>query len=766
MPNLMAIVSKAAFEQLLKQKPGAGPGTPIGLDRYTSTHKALSPLAGGGALFLVTVRPPDEALWLVGLLESPELRDDGWHARPSAVPIVDVSALRPRLRFANGKGLQAKPGALAMSLQTPRALSDEDAALLREAAGASPAPAVAARKPAPVVVAAPAPAPARAAEPPGPLATKPGPGDLEAAFASRDGARALLAALEAWRASRSPGLADLVEAVSARVSAPPLTEDVAWSAAAATRDPLVLGRLLGGIPSLAASFLPSAADLLQEFPDDPRIARAVAQWALEPPTTSSSTYPFWTRLLEVTARTGDARTVKTLRRRLAMPAGQSQFWPKFYAALEKAIAKIEKRDGGDDGVDGVGRLMAAVPSLSKLPEKTAARVTAPKEDVPVPRLSGPPLSQAAQHFAAGRVLPGLEALLAHWRDSRVPDVADLVDRATRLLPSWDRPMADDEKAFDEAWKKSFEDDPMGAMPQLLLNVRTGQADRHLVGLASLPDDPRIALRLAELAPVYGVSPERTQYWKSLWGIVAKTRDVRVCAPLRADFKDFTGTYYDHHRQGRRIVGQFVLSPEKSFDRWPLVLSVDEHADLAAATKAVEKLEAARFEPELELVRAIARDWTDDAPRLVYADWLGERGHPRGEMLVLACKKAGERTAAQDKRLEQLTRLPYLFGALTDLMPQLQRPELNRGLFHALRTDSWPGTLTWRACTGHPLLPLADSLEVADSLHPPLPADLARFLSHPAAARVAKVSLPKQDWTADLAAHLRGFKRVGAVLVRE
>src|SRR5580692_6994453 len=132
MPSVLAIVSKAVFE---KQTKGAAVGTTVAFDHYASSHAALAPLEAGGALFLVTVRPPDEQLWLVGVLESPRKAEDGWRATTNVVPIVDLTARKDELVFANGKGLSAKPGALGMSLQTPRALADSDVVVLREATG-------------------------------------------------------------------------------------------------------------------------------------------------------------------------------------------------------------------------------------------------------------------------------------------------------------------------------------------------------------------------------------------------------------------------------------------------------------------------------------------------------------------------------------------------------------------------------------------------------------------------------------------------------
>lgn len=138
MPDILAIISKAIFEQQA-QKGGKllGPGAVLPLDRYTSKNKALASLAQGGKLVLFTVRPPSERLWLVAILEDLTFNGTEWQARaPNTVPITDVSKLRKTIKLATGKGLSQEKGALGMSLQTPRALAPEDmAALLAAASG-------------------------------------------------------------------------------------------------------------------------------------------------------------------------------------------------------------------------------------------------------------------------------------------------------------------------------------------------------------------------------------------------------------------------------------------------------------------------------------------------------------------------------------------------------------------------------------------------------------------------------------------------------
>ena len=136
MPSVLAIVSKAIFERDAKVgKRLLDLGEVVPLEKYVSKNKGLSPLAEGGSLFLVTVRPPDEALWLVAVLEAPNFDGDQWVSPTNVVALRDVSDLKDKLKFTSGSGISAKKGALGMSLQTPRVLTEEDELLLRAGAG-------------------------------------------------------------------------------------------------------------------------------------------------------------------------------------------------------------------------------------------------------------------------------------------------------------------------------------------------------------------------------------------------------------------------------------------------------------------------------------------------------------------------------------------------------------------------------------------------------------------------------------------------------
>ncbi len=134
MADILAIVSKAVFQ---KDAGSLKPGKIWPIDTYASNNKGLAAVGGGGRIFLVTVRPPTDILWLVGVLENPQFVGKGWKSGRNRVPITDITALVPRLRFANGKGITAAPGTLGMSLQTPRVLDAATSALLDGAAWSS-----------------------------------------------------------------------------------------------------------------------------------------------------------------------------------------------------------------------------------------------------------------------------------------------------------------------------------------------------------------------------------------------------------------------------------------------------------------------------------------------------------------------------------------------------------------------------------------------------------------------------------------------------
>ncbi len=142
-PDILAIVSKAIFESdAFVGGRLVSPGEVWPVDRYNSSAKGLRPLAEGGCIILVTVRPPDEQLWVVGVIDSPVFDGSAWIGRTAnRRPVMDISALRGRIQFASGRGLPEERGTLGMSLQSPRTLTPSSAAEILAVLGGAAVPA-------------------------------------------------------------------------------------------------------------------------------------------------------------------------------------------------------------------------------------------------------------------------------------------------------------------------------------------------------------------------------------------------------------------------------------------------------------------------------------------------------------------------------------------------------------------------------------------------------------------------------------------------
>ena len=95
MPDMLAIVSKAVFESESKH---AKPGRVLPISSYASANKHLHKLGPDGRLFLVTVRPPKEALWLIAVLEQPVFGGTGWTAKPNPYRTTDITRIKDQPR--------------------------------------------------------------------------------------------------------------------------------------------------------------------------------------------------------------------------------------------------------------------------------------------------------------------------------------------------------------------------------------------------------------------------------------------------------------------------------------------------------------------------------------------------------------------------------------------------------------------------------------------------------------------------------------------
>jgi uncharacterized protein (TIGR02996 family) len=196
---------------------------------------------------------------------------------------------------------------------------------------------------------------------------------------------------------------------------------------------------------------------------------------------------------------------------------------------------------------------------------------------------------------------------------------------------------------------------------------------------------------------------------------------------------------------------------------PPVLPAADRALVGELSRAVDAAEAASL--GRKLVAAIAAAWDDDAPRLVYADWLSQREHPRGEAITLDLG-GDDSPSTRDRMVELQDHTPHVYGALDDLA-EVAPASRERGIPTRLPIRWGTCSLNWRAAAAHPLIALVETIDVGEVQVPPDADDLRGFVA--AATRLRAIERVEQDrakmlWAfADAA--LPGFRRHNGNLVR-
>ncbi len=608
MPNLLAIIAKAQFEQ---SHPEVREGDALEFDRYVSTNAALTSLEEGGSLFLVTVRPPDERLWLVGELVDPKHDGKAWKSAPSKTMVRDVTALIPELKFASGKGLAPKKGALGMSLQTPRQLTDDDAALLRG------------------------------------NATK-----ASSTTSTQVQTLSLFDLLAEWRQTRAPELEALIDTLSKHhARAWPALDpdaddyDTQWKARAAQLCPENLATLLPGLWSDPVGAIPLRLRKLLDHGTDPRLGEALLVMIDEPPFTASSNFPAWTQLFKALPEMVDTRAKKRLEARKKKKGGESQFWPKFAGWISRAIeqlpapAELSKTQA------------ASVAKRQKQAEKllagAAPDATAPQQaEAPRTLLAGTTaaLEAAVTHAEAGRVLDVLEPLRQAWEHTRSPEIAQLL---TTFAKAGGAPFSEDGKPdeFHERWlaaAKPFDAKLVTPLLATLLRGTLVLTEHRLEAMLAWPADPRVAECVLDRL-IFGRDPyigARPNLWSRAYDLLVTHADPRFVEKVRANAERLTNAVnFDRNRAERPHA---VRTVQPYLDRvaqvTPLLTNesklITKLEQLAARATASKKSDQ-QPDKALGLLLAINAAPDDPTPRLVYADFLAERGDPRAEFINLA-----------------------------------------------------------------------------------------------------------------------------------
>ncbi len=384
-------------------------------------------------------------------------------------------------------------------------------------------------------------------------------------------------------------------------------------------------------------------------------------------------------------------------------------------------------------------------ALRELLDAVDSPVLGHVDDVVVaPTLSSklPPLERAATYLDGGHLEAAIDAIAESWRGSRAGELADLIDRVTRLMPASHRPLFERRSTHtSDVWDAAFDANPATMMPQLLLNLAVGGSSlisKRAKRLGELPLDPRFGARLIELLPQYPVSAD-ARWFPPLTALWLASKDARTFESLREVLE-------------RESVGVVETRLRALASGTAPTLPV---ADRARVDKLVTVLE--RLEEPLRIERAlidqIAANPDEDGPYLVYADWLIERGRPLGDYITLTVQHE-HLTPAQARRRALLAEVPYLCGAFDDMATSRMRKR-ERGLDRELKV-SWSTQLrSWRVFAASPLTRVLERVTLVGNPHAGREAVLAEFLcAAPALRRFENLTL---DTATEIARRVDGWR---------
>ncbi|MFO0555321.1 MAG: TIGR02996 domain-containing protein [Polyangiaceae bacterium] len=258
--------------------------------------------------------------------------------------------------------------------------------------------------------------------------------------------------------------------------------------------------------------------------------------------------------------------------------------------------------------------------------------------VPLPQQAGSAksavrqLEDAVDLLRAGDDEAALPCLLEAWRELRSARLAEGIDRVSdRIVQRRGPVLGKTQSAVLAAWYEiEARRDPcdVGRLLAIRWPAQWRSGERLAQRLAEWPDDPRIALAFARFVAV-GVHKEKVAggFFRLVLKRLSTLRDVRAAELLEATTTDARN---EHYRKWR-------LADEASLIAELRGLPVTTTAESEAGIIALEGLVGTRQDEtakEATLFQAVYDAPDDDEPREVLADWLAQRGDPRGEFISL------------------------------------------------------------------------------------------------------------------------------------
>jgi uncharacterized protein (TIGR02996 family) len=254
------------------------------------------------------------------------------------------------------------------------------------------------------------------------------------------------------------------------------------------------------------------------------------------------------------------------------------------------------------------------------------------------------VDKIAKHLETGKIEQALAVAIGAWHERRAIAIAELVDEIDAIdqAPAFEGSTS----GWTAAARKATTQRERGALLRSIAKRPSGDLSAAM-RIASKWEDPRLSTQIIALLTALPFSGKRTRdVWRDVIAIAGEQNDPRFLVlfdtlpttwNVGVDTKRFLT-----NRLGEAIEG---------------VATVELDAGVEAAVRAL----AAKTKPHAQatpqnatsLLDAIYANPDDDGPRLVYADWLQERGDPHGEFIALQLQASPD--AAATKRMRELVK---------------------------------------------------------------------------------------------------------------
>jgi uncharacterized protein (TIGR02996 family) len=260
----------------------------------------------------------------------------------------------------------------------------------------------------------------------------------------------------------------------------------------------------------------------------------------------------------------------------------------------------------------------------------------------------------------------LELLLATWRTHRGSELSALAHRASTIAARGrDAITGTNHLELQASWLAvEAKRDPVD-LDRLLATLTAGRCEQAIARLAKLakrPIDPRTLekivviveadpkLRRGETSLVPFTSKPNRPFWNDLLALLAEQGDATIVARLRVVAARETETQFEEWLSASLVKMLPTLD-----GRAPTPLDAAAQDAIAAIAKQIDRDESTA-QPSADtgdsLFSAVWAAPDDDAPRHVLADFLSERGDPRGEFIALQLARHGGTLDAAGKKREK------------------------------------------------------------------------------------------------------------------